>query len=67
MRGSVAVEDVSELGDRRGDFETEVEDLPLALKSDVFGPSHHTRKVASWLDILTDAKVAGALLDEGIL
>lgn len=67
LGGGVAVEDVLELGDRRWDLETEVQDLLLALKTDILGPLHHTGEVSSWLDVLTDAIVTGALLDEGIL
>ena len=53
--------------DRGGNFETEVEDLLLALKAYVFGPFYHAREVAAGLDVLADAEVAGAFFDEGVL
>lgn len=67
LGGGVAVEDVLELGDRRGDLEAHVEDLPLALETDILGPLDHASKVAAGLDVLTDTEVARALLDEGVL
>jgi hypothetical protein len=39
----------------------------LALETDILGPLHHTREVSAGLDVLTDAKVTAALLDEGVL
>lgn len=67
LGSSVLVEDVLELGDRRGDLEAEVEDLLLALETDVLGPLHHARQVAAGLDVLADAVVARPLLDERVL
>ena len=67
LLGGVAVECVAELGDRRRDFEAEIQDLALSLEADVFGPFHHARKVAAWLDVLAYAEVAGAFFDEGVL
>ena len=64
---TVAVEDVLELGDRWGDLQPEVEDLLLALETNVLWPPNHAREVAGWLDVLADAIVAGTLLDEGVL
>ena len=61
---TVAVSNVLELGNRRGDLQTEVEDLLLALKTDVGGPPDHAAKVALGLDVLADAIVLGALLDD---
>jgi hypothetical protein len=58
---------VLELGNRRGDLQTEVEDLLLALETDVCGPSDHARDVALGLDILADTEVLGALLNERVL
>jgi hypothetical protein len=66
-RRTVAVGNVLELGNRRGDLQTEVEDLLLALEADVCGPSDHATEVALGLDVLTDAIVLGALLDERVL
>ena len=38
LGGGVSVEGVGELGDRRGDLETQVQDLLLALETDVLWP-----------------------------
>jgi len=67
LGGGVAVEDILELGDRRWDLQSEVEDLLLALQADILGPLHHTGKVSTGLNVLTDAIVTAALLDEGVL
>ena len=67
LGSSVAVEDVLELGERRGDLEAHGDDLLLALKADILGPLHHARDIAAGLDILADTEVAGALLEKGIL
>jgi len=67
LGGEVLVEDVLELGDGRWDFETEVEDLLLALETDVFGPFDHARKVTLRLDILADTEIAGTLFDKRVL
>jgi hypothetical protein len=67
LGSSVAVENVLELGDRRWDLQSEVEDLLLALETDILGPLHHAGKVSSGLDVLTDAIVAGLLLNERVL
>lgn len=56
-----------ELSDRRWDLQPEVEDLLLALETDVLWPSNHAGEVAGGLDVLADAIVAGTLLDERIL
>jgi hypothetical protein len=67
LGGGVAVEGVLELGDRGGNLKAEVEDLLLALQADVFWPPDHAGEVAGGLDILADAVVAGAFLDERVL
>lgn len=67
LRGGVAVEGRVELGDGGRDFEAEIEDLTLALEAYVFGPLYHARQVAAWLDVLSNAEVAGAFFDEGVL
>lgn len=67
LGGGVAVEDVLELGERRGNLEAHRQDLLLALKADILGPLHHARKVAAGLDVLANAEVAGALLNERVL
>ena len=64
---TVAVKDVLELGNRWGDLQPEVEDLLLALETDVLWPPNHAREVAGWLDVLADAIVAGTLLDGRVL
>lgn len=64
---TVAVSNVLELGDGRGDLQTHVEDLLLALKADICRPAHHAREVALGLDVLADAIVSGALLEERVL
>jgi hypothetical protein len=58
---------VLELGNRRWDLQAHVEDLLLALEADVCGPSHHATEVTLGLNILADAEVLGALLDERVL
>jgi len=58
---------VLELGNRRGDLQTEVEDLLLALETDVRRPPDHATKVALGLDVLADTEVLGALLEERVL
>jgi hypothetical protein len=67
LSGGVAVEGVVELGDRRRDLETEVEDLTLALETNILGPLDHTREVASGLDVLADTIVSWTALDERVL
>lgn len=67
LRGEVAVKGVLELRNGRRNLEAEVENLLLALQADVFGPPDHAREVALRLDVLADAKVARALLEERVL
>jgi len=67
LGSGVAVKGDLELGDSRRDLQAQVQDLALALKADVLGPSHHARKVALRLDVLANTEVAGALLDERVL
>ena len=67
LAGSVAVEDVLELGNRRWDLQAEVEDLLLALQTDILGPLHHAREVSSGLDVLADTEVTGLLLNKRVL
>lgn len=64
---TVAVSNVLELSNRRGDLQTEVEDLLLALETDVRRPPDHATEVALGLDILADTEVLGALLEERVL
>ena len=67
LRGRVAVKDIRELGDGWRDFQAEVENLSLALQKYIFGPADHARQIPFRLNVLADAEVAGALLDQGIL
>lgn len=55
---SIAIEGIRELGNGRRNLETHVEDLPLPLQTYVFWPFYHARKIALWLDILTDSEIA---------
>jgi hypothetical protein len=66
-RHTVAVGNVLELGNRRWYLQAHVEDLLLALKTNVCGPSDHAGDIALGLDVLTDTEVLGALLDERVL
>jgi hypothetical protein len=83
LSSQISVRYVLELSDGRRDLQAHVEaekglvhsysckenylHLLLALKTHVRGPSDHTADVALGLDVLTDAIVAGTLLDEGVL
>lgn len=67
LGSEVTVQGVLELGDRGGNLETEVQDLLLALQTDVLGPLDETGQVTPGLDVLADTEVAGALLDERVL
>jgi hypothetical protein len=65
--GQVAVGDVLELSDGRRNLQAHVEDLLLALKTDVRRPLDHARDVALGLDVLSDPIISGSLLDERVL
>ena len=67
LSGGVLVENLLELGDRRGDLQSELKDLLLALETDILGPLYHARQVALGLDVLADTVVPGALLKERVL
>jgi len=67
LGSGVAVQCVLELGDRRGNLETEVQDLLLTLQTDVLGPLDEAGQVALRLNVLADTEIAGALLDERVL
>ena len=64
---TIAVSDMLELRNSWRDFQAEVQNLLLALETDVCGPSYHARKVALRLNVLSDTVVLGALLEERIL
>merc|ERR1712224_256730 len=51
----------------RGNLQAHLEDLLLALEADILGPLHHAGDIALGLDVLADTKVAGTLLDQGVL
>lgn len=67
LGGRVAVESVLELGERRRNLQTEVEDLLLALEAHILGPLDEAGQVARGLDVLADTEVTGALLEERVL
>lgn len=67
LGGGVLVENVLELGESRGNLQAHLKDLLLALEADVLGPLDHTAHVTLGLDVLTDAEVTGALLDQRVL
>jgi hypothetical protein len=67
LGGEVLVGGVLELSNRRGNLQAHVEDLLLALKTDILGPLDETREVALGLDVLADTEVTGALLEERVL
>jgi len=67
LGGGVAVEDVLELGQGGRDLQAHLEDLLLALEADILGPLNHAREVTLGLDVLADAEVSRALLDERVL
>lgn len=67
LGSGVAVEDVLELGQSRGDLQAHLKDLLLSLEADILGPLHHAGDVSLGLDILTDTEVAGSLLKKRVL
>ena len=66
LGGSVLVKNLGELVQCWGDLETLVQDLALALEANVFGPLDVTREILDGLDVLTDTKVLGGLLNQGV-
>lgn len=67
LGGRVAVQDMLELSQRRGNLQAHLEDLLLALEADILGPLDHAAEVSLGLDVLANAVVAGAPLDERVL
>lgn len=67
LGSGIAVEGLRELGNRWWDLQAHVENLALALQAHVLGPADHARQVALRLDILTNAIVAWAALNERVL
>lgn len=56
-----------ELSERGRDLETELQDLLLALKTNVLGPLDHAGDIALRLNVLANTVVARASLDERVL
>lgn len=67
LSSKIAIEGVLELSDGGRNLEAEVQDLLLALKTDILGPLHETGEVTTGLDILADTEVARALLEQRVL
>lgn len=67
LGSGVAVESGLELSDGRRNLQAHVQDLLLALKTDILGPLDEAGEVATGLDVLADTEVASALLDKGVL
>lgn len=67
LGGGVLVEDDLELGDRRRNLQAHLQNLLLALETDILGPLDEARQVALGLDVLADAEVAWPLLDQRVL
>lgn len=67
LGSGVAVQGVLELSNGRRNLQAEVEDLLLALETDILRPLHHAGEVTLGLDVLADTVVARALLDERVL
>jgi len=63
LRSEIAVECVGELSDRGRDLETQIQDLLLALKTDILGPLNEAGEVTTGLNVLADTEVARALLE----
>jgi len=66
LGGSVLVQDLGELVQSWGNLETLVQDLALTLEANVFRPLDIAREILDRLDILTNAKVLGGLLDQRV-
>jgi hypothetical protein len=67
LGSGVAVQSGLELSDGRRNLQAHVQDLLLALKTDILGPLDEAGEVATGLDVLADTEVARALLDKGVL
>jgi voltage-gated potassium channel Kch len=67
LGSGVAVQSVLELSNGRGNLQAKVQDLLLALKTDILGPLDEAGEVALGLDVLANTEVAGAALDERVL
>jgi len=67
LGSSVAVENVLELSESRGNLQAHLKDLLLSLEADILGPLDHAGDISLGLDVLADAEVAGSLLEKGVL
>lgn len=67
LGSSVAVEDVLELSESRGNLQAHLKDLLLSLEADILGPLDHARDISLRLDVLADAEVARSLLEKRVL
>jgi hypothetical protein len=63
---SILVQGAGELVDGRGNLQALLEDGALALEADVERPLDVASQITLGLDIVTDGKVAGALLEERV-
>jgi len=61
------IQSLGELVDWRGNLDAGVENGPLSLDTNVFGPTHKSAQITSRLNILTDGKVLGSLFEERIV
>ena len=67
LSSGVTVKGALELRDGWRNLEAHVQDLLLALKTDILGPLDETGEVTLGLDVLADTEVTGALLQERVL
>ena len=63
----MSVEGLAELVDHWWDLESLLEDSPLSLKSNVFGPLDEAGQISLGLDSTADAEVLWSLLGKGVL
>jgi hypothetical protein len=66
LGSSVLVQNLGELVDGRRNLEALVQDLLLALKTNILGPLDEASEITLGLDILTNAEVAATLLNERV-
>jgi hypothetical protein len=67
LGSGVAVENVLELGQSRGNLQAGLEDLLLSLETDILGPLHHAGDISLGLDVLADTEVSGPPLNKRVL
>jgi len=66
LSGCLTVQSLTELVYRWGDLKTLNENGLVALETDVLGPSDEAAQISLGLDILTNSKVAGFLLNQRV-